>query len=432
MNPTRTVIIGAGISGLALGRLLPGAVIFEKSAHVGGASRTIHRDGFHFDVGLHALFRLEPEAEAFLKPWIGNSMARIPFRKENIIILRNGAKWPGILAPHDLSFRSHPALKLAAMSSYYFRQAFPLRQDSFEAFAKNFYGDWYYRFLVKPGAEKYAGLSGSEMHAPAVEVRKRPFSRRVLDRCLGKSAAPAPLGDVSYPLPWFGRIVEDLAGGLDIRTSCEITRVFREGRRVTGVEVNGRERVECGAFVSTVPGHALLGLFDAPEDVRKSAAAIRYRDLIYAVLFFDVPRITDGLVLHAVGDEIFLRAFEPKNWSRETAPEEKTSICFEIYCWRDEAVWRMTDGEIRERILADFRRYCDAPAPSGAAVFRIPNARLVGQPDLKDRLAPVSGFLSSYENAYFLRDELILNGLMVGPCILEAIRLSKIIGPSRV
>ena len=52
---TRTVIIGAGIAGLATAALLAkeghDVVVLEKNGHVGGRAGTATRGGFRFDTG---------------------------------------------------------------------------------------------------------------------------------------------------------------------------------------------------------------------------------------------------------------------------------------------------------------------------------------------------------------------------------------------
>lgn len=90
VSEPKTIIIGSGLLGLALGRLLPGSVVCEKSPFTGGLCRTIHHKGFHFDIGFHVIVSLDPEVRDFLAPVVGDRIKAIPYSKQNFSTMKNG------------------------------------------------------------------------------------------------------------------------------------------------------------------------------------------------------------------------------------------------------------------------------------------------------------------------------------------------------
>lgn len=55
------MVVGGGLAGLTAGLCLARrgvhVTLFEKAAALGGRARTHERDGFHFNLGPHALYR---------------------------------------------------------------------------------------------------------------------------------------------------------------------------------------------------------------------------------------------------------------------------------------------------------------------------------------------------------------------------------------
>ena len=425
-----TAILGSGIFGLALGRMIPGSVIYEKSPHIGGASRTLHHNGFHFDVGLHTLAHYAPEVETFLKPFIGEEVVRIPNRKENYVILCRGRRWRGVLAPHDIPLRSHPFLKLGMTLSFCFRRLFPLKSGSFENYARNLHGDWHYWYFSRRRAVEYLESDPSKVPLSSLGLgsqERRSLFSRARNKFFRKSVKPSQSSEGAYPIPWFGRIVEKMAEGLDIRCSSEVTRIFRDGRRVSALEINHREIVPCENLISTAPPQALLRLFDPPRELLETVSTLRYRDFIFVILFFHATRLTEGLVSIASDDLTFSMAYEPKNWVAGMSPEEKTSIGFHIYCSKENALWRKSDDEIKQSVYQDFSKYYKAPEPYDGLVFRIPNLHLIWQPEIEKNLGQIREFVSCYENVYFPENGRNLQNSSVNRSVTEALRLSKII-----
>ena len=74
----RTVIVGAGISGLATAAFLgdPDYLVLEADDEIGGYCKTVRRDGFTWDYSGHFFHFKHPDVEAWLRARMGDQVIR--------------------------------------------------------------------------------------------------------------------------------------------------------------------------------------------------------------------------------------------------------------------------------------------------------------------------------------------------------------------
>src|SRR6476620_5763319 len=80
-SPVRTLIVGAGISGLATAAALSALgdddyLVLEADDAIGGYCKTIHRDGFVWDYSGHFFHFKRPEIETWLRARMGGQRVR--------------------------------------------------------------------------------------------------------------------------------------------------------------------------------------------------------------------------------------------------------------------------------------------------------------------------------------------------------------------
>src|SRR5207253_9359122 len=100
---TRVVIIGGGPAGLTAGYLLSkdevDLVVLEADPiYVGGISRTVTYNGFHFDIGGHRFFFKSKSVEDLLTEILPNVMV-VPPRSSRLVYDGNIFSYP--LLPFD-------------------------------------------------------------------------------------------------------------------------------------------------------------------------------------------------------------------------------------------------------------------------------------------------------------------------------------------
>ena len=88
MESVQTLIVGAGVSGLATAAALPGTdyLVLEADREIGGYCKTVKRDGFVWDYSGHFFHFKHPEIEAWLRARMGDQEIRVVAKKTFIDI----------------------------------------------------------------------------------------------------------------------------------------------------------------------------------------------------------------------------------------------------------------------------------------------------------------------------------------------------------
>ena len=136
-------------------------------------------------------------------------------------------------------------------------------------------------------------------------------------------------------------------------------RLERVGDRIAHVvcRQDGREvRTDCDGVVSTLPLPQLVSMITPglPDTVGQHAAQLRYRSLKLIYVVLERARLTDFHWVYLL-DQHFRcnRVSEQKNVSPHMVPADRTVLCVELSCWRDDTVWKASDDEVFEIALQD-------------------------------------------------------------------------------
>ncbi len=157
-----------------------------------------------------------------------------------------------------------------------------------------------------------------------------------------------------------GRIAERMTecierSGGSVSFSSEVKWLNMKNGNVQSVVVrrNGDEvNVPCDTVVSTIPITDVAAIMNPapPAAVMESARKLRYRAIAFLFIMFDQEKISDNDALYVPEPKyVFFRIEQYKYWSIYMVPSpDKTSLCLEISCFRDDAIWNTPD-EVRFR-----------------------------------------------------------------------------------
>lgn len=336
------MIIGAGPAGLTAAyellqrtRIVP--VVVEKSAHIGGISRTVNYKGNRIDIGGHRFFSksdrvmdwwlniLPLEAGAAASEAISyqgrtrtvepRTAGPDPQKEDLVMLVRRRLSRIYYLGrffsyPLQLSLETIRNLGLARTAriglSYARAVLFPIRPErTLEDFLINRFGRELYRTFFQAYTEKVWGVPCSEISAEWGAQRIKGLSiRRALLHML-KSLRPAASGGIRqkdtetsliekflYPKFGPGQLWEEVARrvsamGGEIHLNQEVVRLEWNGRDrieavVTRSPEGGERRFPAELVFSTMPVRDLVAALDppAPEAAREIAAGLVYRDFL--------------------------------------------------------------------------------------------------------------------------------------------------------
>ncbi|MBE0429922.1 MAG: NAD(P)/FAD-dependent oxidoreductase [Thermoleophilia bacterium] len=419
---TDVCVIGAGPAGLSAAFILSenhkDAVVLEMSGQVGGISRTIVRDGFRFDLGGHRFFTKDDEIDDFFRQILGDEAIWVP-RSSKIFYMDKYFDYP--LTPANALMGMGIGTTARCLGDYglvKIRNLFRKPEIvSLEDWVSNEFGRELFKLFFKNYTEKVWGIDCDRICAEWAAQRIKGLSLRVAVRDAlfpQKDGKVATLIDkFMYPRLGIGRIserlVEDIeARGNEVRTRSRAAAVNHEGGRITSVDVEsadeGNYRLEVESLCSSMPLTELVLAMrpQASEDVRHAAGSLRYRDLITVNLMVDKPQVTDQTWIYIHDPTITLgRVHEPKNWSVDMAPEGKSSIVAEYFCFEGDSIWTMDDRELIDLTIADLDRrlgFLKKEEVIDGFVVRVPKAYPMYELGYEEPLKKVMDYVGGFSN----------------------------------
>jgi protoporphyrinogen oxidase len=352
------VIIGAGPAGLTtalelLRRTGIQPLVLEKSAYMGGISRTVAYKGNRIDIGGHRFFSksdrvmdwwtsvlpVEQSAEAQHRlvyqnrervigsngagtvpgasPDSGDLVMLVRPRKSRIFYLRKLFDYP--LQLNLATLRRLGVIRTFKAGLSYVSSAMrPIRPEkTLEDFLINRFGRHLYRTFFKSYTEKVWGVPCNEISAEWGAQRIKGLSLRKalvhhLKKMFGKGSGEIGQKDTEtsliekflYPKLGPGQLWEEVAKrvsaeGGEILTGWTVSGIHTSGDRVTGVTARndrGEQRFFAAQYVfSTMPVKELIQAFDVPppSEVQEVSNGLLYRDFITVGLLLNGLNISD-------------------------------------------------------------------------------------------------------------------------------------------
>jgi protoporphyrinogen oxidase len=210
--------------------------------------------------------------------------------------------------------------------------------------------------------------------------------------------------------------------GSSIRLESPVVRLERDGDRIARVvytEQGVEKTIACRGVLSTLPLPALVGMLTPalPASVAAHAARLRYRSLKLIYIALKRAQLTDYHWVYLLDNQYRVnRMSEQKNVSASMVPGDRTILCIELSCWRDEPVWGASDEEVYRIALADLMKMGYGVTEAEVEdyyVADIPTAYPVYELNFEEHLIPVLEGVHTVPNLLTLgRHGLFLNNSM--------------------
>jgi protoporphyrinogen oxidase len=357
----RTAILGGGLSGLTLARLLrergEEIIVLEAEPRYGGLCRSGTEQGFTFDTGgSHIIFSRDAEVLAFMRRMIeGNDVRTI--RNTKVFYKGRYVKYPFENGLSDLP----PEDRFFCISEF-IKTLIAVERGDLPA-PKNFHEWIYYTFgrgiaecYMVPYNEKIWKYPATDMSHHWVDGRiPRPPIEDVIKSAIGIPTEGYTHQSVfSYPQDGgIEALIRAIAAPVEllIRTGFRISSIRkRDGRWQIS---DGTESVTADRIICTMPvQHLLAALEDVPHEIMEACRSLRYNSLVCVNIGIrgSVPDYS-WVYIPDVATGKSNRVSFPSNYSREVAPEGCSSILAEITHHAGDDVARMTDRELVDEVV---------------------------------------------------------------------------------
>ncbi|MEM7721269.1 MAG: NAD(P)/FAD-dependent oxidoreductase [Pseudomonadota bacterium] len=419
------IIVGGGPAGLSAAYELQKRsdhvrpIVFEANSLVGGISRTESHKGNRFDIGGHRFFTKVPEVEAMWDEVLGDDFITRP-RLSRIYYRDKFYSYPlklfnalGNIGPYEAS---------RILLSYVKWQIRPVKDEtSFEDWVINRFGGRLYMHFFQSYTQKVWGISPRNIQADwaAQRIKNLSLSKAVWNAISGANDTVSLIEEFRYPRLGPGMMWETCAdkineNGGQVHLNSAVTRIEREGLRVTGVDVKSwtpgeadsetTEHVTGDHFVNTMALRDLIHAFDPPPpaEVIEAADRLRYRDFLIVALILDTPDpFPDNWIYVHSPDVSVGRIQNFRAWSPEMVSDpQKSSIGMEYFCHEGDGLWTMSDDALGQLAGQELERLGLGEQSNVVdhAIIRQPKAYPVYDGDYKDALQIVSGWLKQFEN----------------------------------
>jgi len=413
------MILGAGLAGLAAGCVLSragrNALVVEGGSAVGGLSRTIEQGGFRFDLGGHRFITKDRAIEEFVRGLLGDDCLAVPRTSQ---IHMRGRYFDYPLTPANAIFGmglTTTARILADYCAQNIRNALSRPSlVSLEDWVVNRFGRAMFDLYFREYSEKVWGVRCGEISAEWVARRieglslwtaiKNAFSKR-------SGSTIHTLADTFlYPSGGIGMIADRLRGEIEarnfVRTDTRVCRVDHENFCITNVMLRkGGDLYNASGsdYISSIPLTALLGALNPapPEEIRRAASRLAYRDLVVSTIMIDRDQVTDLTWMYLPEQSIpFGRIHEPKNWSSAMAPAGKTHIVAEYFCFQGDGIWNAGDEELAALTVKHLCRmgFITEREVIGSCVVRVPRAYPLFTVDYRKHADKVLDYLGRFRN----------------------------------
>jgi protoporphyrinogen oxidase len=414
----QVIVIGAGPAGLTaayeLTRFNLRPTVLEKLSMVGGLARTENYRGFHFDLGGHRFFTKVEEVEKLWHEVLGDDFIRRP-RLSRIYYGRKFFYYP--LRPMNAMWGLGVWEGLRTVLSYVKWQLFPYRrEDTFEHWVTNRFGQRLFLAFFKTYTEKVWGIPCSELKAEWAAQRIKDLSLRTLLVQMylkPRRTIRTLIEEFHYPrlgpgMMWRGVQQRIESRGGTVRLGADVLRVQRDGSRVEAVVIRaaGGEEVALRGdeFLSSMPLAELITRLDPPPppDVLAAAGRLRYRDFLTVCLIVKRADVFPDNWIYIHDPEVQVGRIQNfGNWSPAMVPEPgKSSLGLEYFCTEGDALWRRADTELIALGAREIERVGLARAADveDGCVVRVPKSYPIYDGDYRDALATLRHFVDGLAN----------------------------------
>ena len=407
----KIIIIGAGPAGLtAADTLLKenkedySITVLEESGDVGRISKTVCYNGNRMDIGGHRFFskdervmqwwreKLPVQGEpSFDDKKLGREKKLSaggpdPDKEDNVFLIRNRISriyFLGKFFDYPISLKPQTFINMGLKRtlksgfSYMGSVVHKREEKSLEDLYINHFGRTLYSMFFEGYTEKLWGRHPSKIDPSWGKQRVKGISvtevvKNAVGKVLGKNKSDETSLIEEYMYPKYGpgqlweKVADDIQqGGAELIKGAKVIGVGETDSHISSLtyEKDGeRVTVDADIVLSTMPVKDLVEAmeFDVPDDVKRIAKGLPYRDFVTVGLLVDRLNLKNETDIKTLGNIvpdcwIYVQDAGVKlgriqvfnNWSPYLVKDAENTVWIglEYFCSEGDSFWNMTDSE---------------------------------------------------------------------------------------
>jgi protoporphyrinogen oxidase len=373
VTDTDVFVIGAGPAGLTAAYCLSkqgrSVLVIERDpVYVGGISRTVRYNGFHFDIGGHRFFSKSKEVVALWREILPDDFIARPRLSR---IYYDGKFFSYPLKAFEALRKLGVLTSAACMASYAYAKLFPIAPArTLHEWVRNQFGERLFQIFFKTYTEKVWGMSCDEISADWAAQRIKGLDlatailnglRRSLHLAGNGKANGEPVKTLiesfQYPrkgpgMMWEAAARKIAAQGGRILMGRELVGLeFDDAHKLWRIDVAAasgeRETYTARHVVSSAPLRELVSRFKPAPISLLHARALRYRDFLTVALMVRKAELfpDNWIYIHDPSVKVG-RVQNFRSWSPEMVPDGMSCLGLEYFCFEGDGLWTAADGDL--------------------------------------------------------------------------------------
>lgn len=352
----KTIIIGAGLSGLSLAYHMEKQnnrdyLLLEGSGEIGGLCKSIRKEGFTFDFGPHMLHFVDSETNQLVQELLALELSS-RIRKAGIFFNGKIVPYP---FQHNLFHldekTKEECLNEAIKSANNFDKNKIL--NNFDEWIKETLGEGIANHFMRPYNKKCYCVDTKEL---SIDILGRHIPSPSIEEI--KKGAVSDMTNTTAG--YYYNFYYPTQGGIDFLPKAIAQKISNLHLNERVIEIDLEKKVvftdkssySFTNLVSTISIKKLIPLIKkTPDYVQKAGENLRFNAVNAILLGINRPKISDYHFLYFPDKEMaHYRISFPMNCSEKMTPPGKSSICAE-YSHLGEL--KMTKQEIIEKVIQD-------------------------------------------------------------------------------
>lgn len=349
------LILGAGLAGISLARYLQeykevsSIDIIEKDDAIGGLCRSIHKDGYTYDIGPHILFSKDKE---MLNLMLDVLPEKNDLKRSNQIIYKG--RYVQYPFENDLSKLPKDDLNycLASFLNNPYKSYKP--QNMLQFFLKTF-GEGITNIYLRPYNEKIWKFDPSFMDTQMVERIPQPMDEEILRSANGETV-DGYVHQLYFHFPKHGGI-ESVVRGFEekLHDKCKIhlnEEVFKITKKDTLFSVETPTKIHKGnLLISTIPVQELAKAYQGiPEEVSNHIKDLKYNSILIAFIKTREDLSGDNFAFMNPENDIIFHRISKMDFLGDAYRSDSATYMVEVTYRQGDYISGLPEKVLKERI----------------------------------------------------------------------------------